>query len=273
MFSVEKPVVRSKFRRTLGKEYFCLKQRMFWTFGRDRFATLKSGAELPYEVMRHQSVLLRKLKDVDMQLQHNKTTNLRLAADKIHGIVLKPGETFSFWRLVGRPTAAKGYLTGLTLSNGKIGTGVGGGLCQMGNLIYWMALHTPLTVVKRWRHSYDVFPDNNRLLPFGSGATLSYNYIDLQLRNDTDQLFQLNIWLSDKNLHGAICTDRSLNKVYKVYEKEHRFELQWWGGYTRHNQIWRKILDADSGETADELVTENHAIMMYNPLIESSSHT
>lgn len=44
-----------------------------------------------------------------------------------------------------------------------------------------MVLHSELTVIERWRHSFDVFPDVNRTIPFACGATLSYNYVDLQL--------------------------------------------------------------------------------------------
>ncbi|MBI3133612.1 MAG: VanW family protein [Bacteroidetes bacterium] len=273
MFSVEKPKYRGQLRRILGKEYFCLKERWKWQFSGEHFASEKTEKKLPFELISHQSVLLRKLKDVDMKLQYNKITNLRLAAAKLNGILIKPGETFSVWKLVGRPSRSKGYLPGMTLHNGQVGSGTGGGLCQLGNLLYWMALHSPLTVTKRWRHSYDVFPDSNRTLPFGSGATLSYNYIDLQLRNDTDQTFQIEVWLSEKNLHGSILSNQQSDWHYQVFERAHRFELQWWGGYTRHNEIWRKI-QTHSGEViGEELVTENHAVMMYNPLLTGSSNS
>lgn len=106
--------------------------------------------------------MLRRLKDVDMQYQYNKITNLRLAAARLDGVVLRPGETFSYWRLIGRPSRRKGYLDGIVLFCGTFRPGVGGGLCQMSNLIFWMTLHTPLTVVERYRHSYDVFPDCGR---------------------------------------------------------------------------------------------------------------
>ncbi len=265
---VEKPINRSDLRKKLGKEYFCLKQNMKWWFGKEKLAKSIHSNSLPVIVKEHQSTLLRKLKDVDMHLQHNKVVNLRLAIANINGVIIKPGETFSLWQLVGRPTKSKGYLTGMTLSNGCVTEGIGGGLCQLGNLIYWMTIHTPLTVTKRWRHSYDVFPDVNRKIPFGSGATLSYNYIDLQIKNETDQNFQINLKLSNKHLLGNISTEKELNLVYSVFEENHKFELQYWGGYTRHNEIWRTVEDLSSGEIKRELITENHAIMMYNPLLE-----
>ena len=80
-----------------------------------------------YKVARHSSVLLRKLGDVDMQLQRNKITNLRLAAARLNNVVIAPGETFSFWYLVGAPTAERGFVEGLLIHSGHMARGVGGG--------------------------------------------------------------------------------------------------------------------------------------------------
>jgi hypothetical protein len=169
---------------------------------------------------------------------------------------------------VGRPTKSKGYLEGMTLHHGRISKDTGGGLCQLGNLLYWMALHTPLTIKERWRHGYDVFPDISRTIPFACGATLSYNYIDLQLENNTDKRFQIRLWLDKENLNGEITCDTDLKSKYEIYETDHLFKQQWWGGYTRHNKIWKKITSLVDGQMTEELVTENNAIMMYNPLLD-----
>ena len=267
---IEKPKKRSQLRKKFGKEYFCLKQRLEWMTSKEKFAHEIDLSPLPHSVFKHQSKLLRRLKDVDMYLQHNKIVNLRIAIKPINGIIIQPGETFSLWKLVGRTTKRKGYLEGMTLSNGQVTKGIGGGLCQLGNLIYWMALHSPLEVTKRWRHSYDVFPDVNRKVPFGAGATLSYNYIDLALKNNTNVPIQLNVWLDKTHLHGEFRSAVEFNKQYEVFERNHKFELQWWGGYTRHNEIWRTISDQTTNEVKEELVTENHAVMMYNPLLSYS---
>jgi vancomycin resistance protein VanW len=265
--AIDKPVNRSALRRLAGKEYFILKRRLGWYWGGKTYADTKAAKPLEHVVAEHQSFLLRPLKDVEMYLQHNKTTNLQLAIKHLNGLLIKPGQTFSFWKLVGRPTAQKGYLEGLALENGKIGKDIGGGLCQLGNLLYWMALHTPLEVTERWRHSYDVFPDINRKLPFGSGATLSYNYIDLQLQNPTQNTYQLNLWIEGEYLHGEIRCNAAAEYTYEVFETDHSFKQQWWGGYTRHNKIWKRKINIANGAEELQLVTENHAIMMYNPLI------
>ena len=134
-------------------------------------------------------MILRPLKDVDMYLQENKRTNLAIAISHIDKIVIKPNETFSIWKLVGRPTKNKGYLEGLVLKQGQISKNTGGGLCQLGNLLFWIFAHSPLTITERYRHGFDVFPDVNRKVPFGAGATLSYNHIDLQVKNETNNTF------------------------------------------------------------------------------------
>lgn len=121
------------------------------------FANERMVDRFPHVVKRHQSLLRRKLGTSDPMLQENKITNLRIALKSMDGIVLKPGETFSFWHLIGKPTSSKGYIDGLLLSQGEVKTGVGGGVCQLANLLFWLALHTPLEITERHHH----------FLPFG----------------------------------------------------------------------------------------------------------
>lgn len=202
-----------------------------------------------------------------MYLQYNKITNLKIAVPKINKVALYPGEVFSYWKLIGKPTRRKGYLKGMVLQNGTFTEGTGGGLCQLSNLIYWLTVHTPLTVIERHRHGYDVFPDSNRTQPFGSGATCFYKYGDLMIRNDTDQLFHLTVEVTDTHLEGAWAVNKQPPYTYEVYEKEHIMQPEYWGGYTRHNLIYRKVFDTDGYLIGDEYVVENHAIMMYSPFL------
>lgn len=270
----ERPKVRSRIRILLGKFYFTLRRYCLWFFSRSvKYSGTIDQTELPYIVAQHQTPLYRRLKNVDMWLQVNKVTNLILATERINGIVLKPGETFSFWRLVGKPTRKKGYLEGMVLSNGAFHPRIGGGLCQLSNLIYWMTLHTPLTVTERWRHTHDIFPDSNRTQPFASGATVVYNYVDLQIRNDSPDIYQLMVSVGDFELYCEWRCERECPYRYEVYESEHRITHEWWGGYMRHNVLNRKTYDDTSQEIVDnEVLTENHAIMMYEPLLGSNEN-
>ena len=265
---VDKPKKRSNLRLKLGKEYFILKRKLDWWRNRHAYSVIdKNNNTCSYSHKKHQSVLLRQLKDVDMYLQYNKITNLRLAIEQLDGSIIKPNQRFSIWQKVGRPSKKRGFLEGLSLHNGQVGKDIGGGLCQLGNLIYWMVLHSDLTIIERWRHSFDVFPDVNRTIPFACGATLSYNYIDLQLLNKTNTTYRLNLWLDDEYLHGELLANTPLSYRYEIFETDHVIEQQWWGGYTRHNKIWQRKTHLLDNQIEEKLISENHAIMMYTPYL------
>lgn len=266
---MKKPHYRSPFRIRVGEIFFTWKRYIQWYFSQANLATQKQEHPLPYLVFCHQTPLVRKLKDVDMWMQENKKQNLSLAIKKLDKVVIAPGETFSYWKLIGKPTKKKGYVEGMILRNGKYLSGIGGGLCQLSNLIYWMTLHTPLTVVERWRHGYDVFPDASRTQPFGSGATCSYNYIDLQIKNNTTHSFQLLLSLDETYLRGEWRANYQNEEIYEIEEKDHRIEHELWGGYTRHNVLIRNVSDKEKKFLRNEIVAENHAIMMYNPFLEN----
>ncbi|OQB11819.1 MAG: Vancomycin B-type resistance protein VanW [Firmicutes bacterium ADurb.Bin193] len=265
-----KPVKRSKLRLAAGRLYYSL--LYFVKRAKHRpFAKQRDACRLPIVCFRHKTILLRQLKDVDMQYQYNKIINLKIAAEKLNGIVIHPGETFSYWKLIGKPSYKKGYVDGMILNGGKVATGVGGGLCQLSNLIYWMALHTPLTIVQRHRHGYDVFPDSNRTQPFGSGATCFYPYGDLMIYNGTDRNYQLCVSVGEEYLEGEWLSDQPQEYRYEVFEKNHTIKSEYWGGYSRHNELHRKKFDLNNNFIDEEFITDNHALMMYSPFLPAGN--
>jgi vancomycin resistance protein VanW len=228
------------------------------------FARTRSTLELPIVVIRHRSILRRRLGNADPRLQETKIVNLKLGSAAVDGLVIEPGHVFSFWQRVGEPSAERGFVEGLVLRGGTVGSGIGGGLCQLSNLLYWMALHSPLEVVERHHHGFDPFPDVGRVLPFGSGATVFYNYGDLRLRNPTDQPFQIRVGLTDRHLRGLIATDRPWPFRYHVEERNHAFRRARDGRVFRDNELWRRTVDRATGATVDlSLVTVNHAEVKY----------
>ncbi len=100
-----------------------------------KFACEKIEIDLLFKIFTHKSVLIRKLGNSDVRLQQQKIKNLSLAVSTIHRVLIKPGETFSFWNLIGEPLARRGYVEGMLLSQGEVIAGVGGGLCQLANLL------------------------------------------------------------------------------------------------------------------------------------------
>lgn len=261
------PIKRSNLRLIAGKTYYTLSRYILWHSGKIKFATCCSTNNLDYEYFSHKTPLLRELKEVDMEYQYNKIINLKLAVNRIDGIIIKPGETFSYWKLIGKPTSSKGYVPGMVLFYGSYAMGIGGGLCQLSNLIYWMTLHTPLTVVERYRHSFDVFPDSNRTQPFGSGATCVYPYRDLMIRNDTEDDFQIKVKVGNEFLEGYWLTNNKPLYKYEIIEKNHQFKSEFWGAFSRHNELYRKKYSLSGKLIGEEYITENHALMMYSPFL------
>ena len=111
--AMRKPEFRSAFRMKLGRLWFGFRRKLLWLRMKRYFAAERSAQPLPYLRFSHATVLLRQLKGSDMRLQRNKITNLKLAAARLNGIVVHPGQVFSYWKLIGRPSARKGYLAGM----------------------------------------------------------------------------------------------------------------------------------------------------------------
>lgn len=200
---------------------------------------LKKSAFLPHVIARHSSVLYRKLGDTDVALQHNKVKNLEIAIRKLNGLVIPPGKTFSFWKAVGPVRKRDGYVDGILLSNGKVVEGIGGGLCQLSNFLAWIFLHAETKIVERHHHSVDAFPDSGRVLPFGSGATIFSNYVDLQVRNVSDRPIQLQLWMTDSCLKGRLLSTGQAKFKYHVSERNHCF-IKRNDKFFRYNEIFRE---------------------------------
>ncbi|MEL4504223.1 VanW family protein [Luteococcus sp. H138] len=236
-----------------------------WQTGKENWVQERSTEPLPVRVKVHKSLLLRQLGESEMWLQHNKVTNLRLAAQQTNGVLIRPGESFSFNKVVGNCTKKRGFVEGMRLSNGEAHPGVGGGICQLANLLHWMFLHSDLTVVERSEHSFDPFPDNGRVLPWGVGCSIVYNYVDLVVRNDTDATFQLLTSVGDRYLEGELRCDQEREHSYRVQARNEEF-LTKGGEFFRRNEIWRDLINRRTGNrVGDELVKRNCAQVMYLP--------
>ena len=227
--------------------------------GRNGFARERQSENLPHNVKRHQSLLNRKMGDSDPQLQLNKIVNLNLARECIDGILIKPGETFSFWRLVGDANEAKGYLPGMRLSRGEVKVGVGGGLCQFGNLLLWMAWHSPLVVSERHHHSFDPFPDQGRVLPFGRGCSLFFPLSRFALAQPNERNISISHLARRHAFRGLLTSSELWPHTYHVHERGHAWVREDEKNY-RSNEIWRRLTERVTGNTVgEELLVKNFA--------------
>jgi vancomycin resistance protein VanW len=241
------------------------RRRVAWLRSGAAWAERRAAEPLAFRAKKHGSLLMRELSADEMVLQRNKVVNLRLASAHVDRLLIRPGETFSFNKVVGNCTPRKGYVEGMRLSNGEAISGVGGGICQLANLLHWMFLHSPLTVVERSEHSFDPFPDKGRVLPWGVGCSIVYNYVDLVVRNDTSSTFQLLVHVGERHLRGELRVDRAPTQSYRVEARGEAF-LRYDGQVFRVNEIWRTARDRRTGEVVrDELLKRNCALVKYLP--------
>lgn len=231
---------------------------------RYRIARKKSCENLPFLWKGDAKILFRKLHGVDMQLQYNKATNLKLAGQRIDGIMIQPGEIFSLWNLVGRTSKRKGYLEGLTISDSALGKGRGGGLCQIGNLIHYLVLHTDLEVVEKHHHSDALFPDEKRRVPFGTGTSIAYKRLDYKFKNTSDGPVQIRVWQDDRMLYGEIRGTKPLSFRYRLVEEDQHYAMEN-GIFYRNSKVYRIKTDKETGQVLNkELVLDNHSRVMYD---------
>ncbi|HVG90949.1 MAG TPA: VanW family protein [Alphaproteobacteria bacterium] len=116
---------------------------------------------------------------VENSLQFGKVQNLRKACSRLHLVEIPAGQTFSFWKQVGRAKVSAGYARGRELRQGCLIPSVGGGLCQLSNSLYDLALQSGCEIVERHPHS-KVVPGS--AAEHGRDATVFWNYVDLRFR-------------------------------------------------------------------------------------------
>lgn len=249
------------YKISLKKEYLLRDIKDFT--GGEQFCNEISTLPLPVIVKGHRSVILRRLEGVDEELQRNKAVNLKLAGDRINGVIIKPGQTFSFWRLVGEPTEKRGYKDGLVITSGRLSRGVGGGLCQLANLIHWLVLNSPLTVTELSHHSDALFPDSQRRVPFGTGTSVFYKNVDYRFKNTTDRPVQLMIWQSDNDLCGELRSTSPFPYTYRITEDNQGY-IEENGEFYRISQVYRLTLDENRRIVKKELLLDNHSRVMYD---------
>lgn len=227
------------------------------------FAVERADRDLPVAILEHRLPLRRRLAGVDPVLFENKRRNLELAIARLDGVLLKPGKIFSLWRLVGPPSAARGYVEGLVLQRGRPARGIGGGLCQLANALFWLALHSELKIVERHHHSLDLFPDDGRRVPFGTGASIVYNFKDLRFANEGARCYQFRLSLTQDELVARLLADAEPASRFRVCEAEHSF-VQTPEGLYRRNLILREVADAAGRPLRTETLFRNFSKCQYS---------
>ncbi len=251
--------------------------------GRVALATRRAPAgDFSHRLAEARSPLERVAGALPAHLQRGKEINVALAARAIDAVVIDPGQQFSYHRLVGRPSRLRGFRLGLELQDNEEAAGVGGGCCQVSNMLYWLAVNAGLEIVERHRHGFDLFPDHRRSVPFGCGATVFYNYRDLRFANPLDVPVRIGLSVEDESGRSADRPARAWTLVGRidagadpgvrvtVEERGHRFFLTD-GVRMRENRIHRRIVDADGRVIEDAELAHNLCEVKYDPPEEERS--
>ena len=131
----------------------------------------------------------------------DRTTNLKLAASKVNGTVVLPGQTFSYNSVVGQRTIAAGYKEAAVYQDGEVVQGLGGGICQISTTLYNAALYANLDIVERRNHQF--VPS---YIGAGRDATVVYGSQDFRFKNNRNYAIKITCSV-DKgvatfNIHG-----------------------------------------------------------------------
>ena len=150
----------------------------------------------------------------------NKKHNLALAINRLENIVIQPGNLFSFWHLVGNPNYKNGYKEGRTIINNQLQSDIGGGLCQLSGLIYWLILKAGLVTTERHPHTHDIYTESTRFAPLGSDATVVYGYKDLRFINTLPVPICWQFKLLPTEIIASLCSTQKINQFEIEFRRE-----------------------------------------------------
>lgn len=121
--------------------------------------------------------------------------NIRVASERLNGLVLPSGATASLDAIFGRRTTANGYKEGGIYLNGELVDGIGGGICQVSSTAYNALMNAGVTVTMRYPHSSPV-----TYLPLGTDAAIAAGAKDLRFRNDYPNAVKVEAVVNGTNL-------------------------------------------------------------------------
>ena len=145
----------------------------------------------------------------------NRDTNLRLACEAINGLILYPGEVFSFNKALGERTAAKGYMPAPSFEDGKTVTTIGGGICQVSSVLYNSAMLADLDIRTRENHGYAV-----SYVPLGMDAAVTWGSLDFCFANNTNYPIRI-----DATASGGTTTVTLVGTYEKDYYVQMEYEV------------------------------------------------
>ena len=214
--------------------------------------------------MEYETVLFRDSVLFDPLMEQNKKINISLAYPKITGVLIKPGEILSVCKLIGNQSKRKGYKVARVLKCNKPAREIGGGLCQLSNMIHYLALHSPLTVIERHNHDWaDLYPEFGKQIPFGTGASVLYNYIDLRIKNNTSLTYQIVLSIKDNHLCGELRSNLPQAETFRLETVDSCF-IREKGEVYKNGRVLRHSMNEDGEISHTAELVSYHAKVLYD---------
>ncbi len=173
----------------------------------------------------------------------NRISNIQLAASKINGVVLKPGEVFSYNETVGERTLDNGFLMAAAYSNGEVVEELGGGICQVSSTLYCAVLYSQLNLRSRDSHYFKV-----DYLPWGQDATVSWPQPDFKFINSRDYPIRIHAEADPvgRSITVEIWGTDTLGTHIELYEDRYTIYDETWGVATGWNvYLYANVFDAE----------------------------
>ncbi|MBE7054033.1 MAG: hypothetical protein E7391_07155 [Ruminococcaceae bacterium] len=140
-----------------------------------------------------------------------RSENIDIAAKKINGLILKPGDRFSFNDIVGERTTSNGFKTASVYVGGKVVDGIGGGICQVSSTLFNAVVLADLEIVFRTNHSMPVSYVQN-----GRDATVSYGEIDFIFANNQPYPVRLDVVTNNGEITCSVKGIKLENKEIEI---------------------------------------------------------
>ncbi len=204
MLYIQNLIYKKSINKRITKEFKIFKRKTSWLCNPTMTCKQGSSHFFKHIISYHKAEIQTLQHSKNRIFQRNKKKNIKLAIKKVDKITIKPGETFSMWQTIGRPTKSKGYQESSTIQKNKIVSLTGGGIYLIGNLLFNMFNKSPLDITEKHKLNINNIKSFNESLLHNNLTAISYNTMDLQVKNNTNNIYQLKLWVDEDYLKGEL---------------------------------------------------------------------
>ena len=192
-------------------------------FDKNKYCKTFKENLLKYPVSECKSFMINEESGYDILYQQNKVHNLKIISKTMNKVLIQPGETFSFCYISKNSRKYGKYKDGLVLIDDKIHPQKGGGICLLSNMLYYLFLMSPLTITERHGHRKKSLPNNDKDTLNGVDATINRGWLDLKVRNDTKNTYQLVITFDDDYIYLKLLSDKEFKDEYVIENENFKY--------------------------------------------------